>query len=41
MQGLDEELEAVTEEEEGSADPEQIQLTETLDLTSPERGDGE
>ncbi|XP_051720016.1 ras and Rab interactor 2 isoform X2 [Ctenopharyngodon idella] len=41
LQGLDEELEAVTEEEEGSAGPEQIQLTETLDLTSPERGDGE
>ncbi|CAM4556910.1 unnamed protein product [Leuciscus chuanchicus] len=41
LQGLDEELEAVKEEEEGSAGREQAQVPETLDLTCPERTDGE
>lgn len=37
LRGLEEELEAVTEEEDGSAVPEQIRLPKTLDLTCPER----
>ncbi|XP_067306168.1 ras and Rab interactor 2 [Pseudorasbora parva] len=41
LQGLDEELEAVREEEEGSAGREQTQLPETLDLTRPKRADGD
>lgn len=41
LQELDEELEAVKEEEEGSAGREQAQVPETLDLTCPERTDGE
>ncbi|KAK7156911.1 hypothetical protein R3I94_006836 [Phoxinus phoxinus] len=41
LQGLEEELEAVKEEEEGRAGREQAQVPETLDLTCPERTDGE
>ncbi|XP_077063707.1 ras and Rab interactor 2 isoform X1 [Siphateles boraxobius] len=41
LQETDEDLEAVKEEEEGRAGREQTQVPETLDLTCPEKTDGE